>query len=140
MNRKYFFAWFGMVVIAIANGTLRQWGYLPLVGELAAHQISSATLILFFFLYFWIVSGKWPLRSPREAWSVGLFWFGMTIAFEFGFGHFVFGNPWSKLLHDYDITEGRLWSLVLLAILVGPYCLFRIRRSSAIPSPPPSRI
>ncbi len=138
MIKKYFLAWFGMVVIAIANGALRQFGYLPLVGELAAHQISSVTIILFFFLYFRIVSGKWPLRSAKEAWSVGILWLGMTIAFEFGFGHFVFGNPWSRLFHDYDLVEGRLWSLVLLAILIGPYCVFRIRTSSP-PSPDSSR-
>jgi len=31
-------------------------------------------------------------------------------------------------LHDYNIFEGRVWLLVLIAILVLPYIVYKIRR------------
>ena len=42
----------------------------------------------------------------------------MTVAFEFGFGHFVAGHSWQRLLGDYNLLEGRVWLLFLLWILV----------------------
>jgi len=128
MLLRYFYAWFGMLLIAFANGTLRQLGYGPFMGELLAHQLSSFTLIIFFVLYFSTLHRRWPVSTEREAWFVGILWLILTVGFEFGFGHFVSNNPWSKLLHDYNVVEGRLWSLVLLAILVGPWLIHRWQR------------
>jgi hypothetical protein len=54
-------------------------------------------------------------------------WLAMTITFEFGFGHFVAGDPWSRLLHDYNILEGRVWGLFLLWVTVSPYVFYTIR-------------
>lgn len=44
----------------------------------------------------------------------------LTILFEFVFGHYVIKNPWQKLLADYNILKGRLWSLLLLTELISP--------------------
>jgi hypothetical protein len=125
MLLKYFFAWFGMLIIAFINVTLRQIGYAPTVGDLVAHQISTFTFVCFFVIYFWLCNKRWKIETARQAWLIGLMWLFMTAAFEFGFGHYVAGNPWSKLLYDYNLPEGRLWSLVLLSMLVGPYCFYR---------------
>jgi hypothetical protein len=122
---KYLFAWFGMVIIAVANGTLRQFALLPFFGELPAHQISSVALITLLLFYLLVLARRWTIGSSREAWLIGLMWLALTVGFEFGFGHFIAGQPWSRLLHDFNIVEGRLWSLVLLAILVGPYVVYR---------------
>jgi len=51
---------------------------------------------------------------------IGAFWAILTIGFEFGFGHYVMGRPWDYLLADYNILKGRLWSLVLLTMLIAP--------------------
>ena len=51
----------------------------------------------------------------------------MESIFEFLFGHYVGKHSWSRLFHDYNILEGRLWSLVLMAIALAPYVMFRIR-------------
>ncbi len=53
----------------------------------------------------------------------------MTVIFEFGFGHYIMGHSWSKLLHDYNLLAGRLWLVVLLAILTGPYLAMVAGRS-----------
>ena len=130
---KYFLAWFPMVILAIGNGTLREFGYKPYVGELPAHWLSTGTFILLLFGYLWAIGRKWRIESTRLALQIGAMWLGMTIAFEFGFGHYVMGHPWSKLLHDYNVFEGRLWTLVLIAIVAGPVVMARSERVNAVP-------
>ena len=51
----------------------------------------------------------------------------MTILFEFLFGHFIAGHPWSHLFHDYNLLAGRLWVLVLLWTAITPYLFYRMR-------------
>jgi hypothetical protein len=36
-------------------------------------------------------------------------------------------TPWRDMLHDYDLRAGRVWSLVLLAMLLGPEAVRRLR-------------
>jgi hypothetical protein len=38
------------------------------------------------------------------------------------------GHLWHKLFADYNIFEGRLWSLILFWIFLGPYVFFKIRQ------------
>lgn len=128
MTRKYFFAWFPMIIIAIFNGTLREYGYKPFVGDLTAHWISTLLMILFISLYILAISNKWKIVSAGQSLSIGGIWLIMTVIFEFGFGHYIIGHPWSTLLHDYNIFEGRTWILVLLAIFLLPYLSYKMRK------------
>jgi len=116
-----------MVLIAIANAALREAGYKRYVGELAAHQISTLTGCILIGVYVWVLGSYLELQSPGQAIGVGLMWLAMTITFEFGFGHFVAGDPWSRLLHGYNILEGRVWGLFLLWVTVSPYVFYTIR-------------
>jgi len=36
------------------------------------------------------------------------------------------GNPWEKLLHDYNIVEGRVWNLFLVWITVAPFVFYKM--------------
>ena len=110
---------------AVANGALRETLYKQQLGDLAAHQVSTATGILLFTLIMWVIFRTWPLRSARQAWSVGGTWLILTIGFEFGFGHFVMGHSWGGLFHDYNPLEGRVWVFVLLWTTIGPYIFWR---------------
>jgi len=113
-------AWLGGPLLGIANATVRELGYRDRVGELAAHQISTATGIALFGGYFWALERRWPLPTTRTALAVGGGWTALTIAFEFGFGHYVAGDPWSKLLENYNLATGHVWPALLLWLLVGP--------------------
>lgn len=117
---RYFLAWFPIIFLAVANGTLRELGYKQFVGDLAAHWISTIVLILLFAGYLWGIGLRWKIESSRQAWTIGGMWLTMTVLFEFGFGHYIMGHPWEKLLHDYNVLQGRVWVLVLVAILLGP--------------------
>jgi hypothetical protein len=51
----------------------------------------------------------------------------LTLAFEFLFFHYVGGHAWSVLLANYDLSEGRLWPLILLWVGFAPYLFYRLR-------------
>jgi hypothetical protein len=126
MILRYTLAWIPMVFIAIVNGIIRQTVYGPLMSELRAHQLSTLTGILLLGLYLWILSRWWPIERASQAFLIGGIWLVLTIGFEFGFGHFVMGHPWAKLLRDYDLRQGRVWSLFLLWVLLAPYVVNQV--------------
>ena len=123
----YGIAWFFMIFIGIANGVIRQFGYGRYMSELTAHQVSTLTGIILFGLYTWLLSLRWKLESTKQALTVGLIWLCLTVVFEFVFGHYVMKHPWSRLLHDYNLFEGRVWILVLVWITIAPYVIYKSR-------------
>ena len=123
---KYSIVWLVLAAVAIANGMIRQSTYGKYVSELSAHQISTVTAILATGAVVWFISRIWPIESAAQAWSIGLIWFLATILFEFGFGHYVAGHPWHRLLADYNVLNGRVWALFLVWIMIMPWVIFRI--------------
>jgi hypothetical protein len=121
---RYFLAWFGMMVIAIINGGVRDFVYRPHSGDLAAHQISTFILIILLAGYMWFLTRIWHIESAMQAWKIGFMWFLMTEAFELGLG-LIAGGSWSELFHAYNVFEGQVWLCVPLWVLVGPYIFFR---------------
>lgn len=124
---KYFLLWFPMVVIAIINGSIRQFVFTKFTGELTAHQLSCASGIALFAIYAWLITGIWKIESASQAIIIGLMWLVMTVLFEFVFGHYVMANSWQKLLHDYNFIEGRLWVLILIWTTISPYVFYKLR-------------
>jgi len=121
--------WLLLGVIAIANGTFRVVFLLPSLGDLAAHQLSTAIGVSLFLAAMYLFFQKTRLEySSRELLIMGICWTAMTIIFEFGFGHYIMGNPWEKLLADYNLLAGRVWVLVLLAVLAGPSVTYPLAR------------
>jgi hypothetical protein len=124
--RPWLLAWLGLPVLGIANGAIRDATYKQATGELAAHQLSTATLLGFMAGYLWVLEGRRPVRTSREALAIGGSWAVLTIMFEFGFGHWVVGDSWSNLLGAYNLAEGRVWAAVPLWTLVGPEVIRRL--------------
>jgi len=125
---KYLLAWIPMVFIAIVNGVLREAWYGKQLGELRAHQLSTLIGALLFGVYIGAVMRYWKPASAEQALAIGLLWLGLTVAFEFLFGHYVAGHPWPRLRHDYNLLAGRVWSLLLIWVAVAPYVFYRLRR------------
>jgi hypothetical protein len=119
--------WVLLLILAIVNAALRNNVYEPILkNELLAHQISTVTAIaLFLTTMYLFFSRTRAAYTGTDLLIIGILWLALTTAFEFGFGHYVMGNPWSRLLHDYNLLAGRLWILVLVTILVGPYVIGR---------------
>ncbi len=115
-----------MAFVAIGNGFFRNVIYQNKIPELLAHQISTIILIILdgIVIFFWIRNKKY---TNYQLLLVGVFLFILTIVFEFIFGHFVVGHSLIRLLHDYNILEGRIWFLFLLFIFFFPYIINKIK-------------
>jgi len=122
---RYLLCWFLLAIVAIANGMIREATYGKCVSELSAHQISTGTGILFTGILVWVFSRFWPIESSEQAWLIGICWLFATIIFEFGFGYFVAGYSWKRLMSDYNIFNGRIWVLFLVWITVIPYVFYQ---------------
>lgn len=123
---KYLAAWLVMLLVAVANGAVRDITYGPQVDALTAHQISTVTAILLLGLVIWLCSAVMPVSSKREAVLLGLFWAALTVAFEFVFFHFIGGHSWSELFANYNVGQGRVWVFVVLWTAVAPWFFFRL--------------
>jgi hypothetical protein len=120
MRTRALVVWFGLLVVAFANGALREMVVVPAVGDTAGHAISSITLSAAILLVAWFTIVWIHPASAADAWTIGALWLTLTLAFEFLVGHYVFGNPWSRLLADYNVAAGRIWVLVLMTTVVAP--------------------
>ncbi len=113
--------WLIFSVAAILNGLFRNLFITPGVDEHVGHIISTIIFIIVILIgtYIFINSLKMDY-STTNLLLIGAFWLILTILFEFVFGHYVAGHPWSKLLADYNILKGRVWILVLLTTYIAP--------------------
>ena len=112
--------WFALLGIAIVNGAVRSAWISPRLGEYAGHVLSTIVLCAFI-VWLAFATIRWVAPAGlREGFLVGVLWLVLTVAFEFIGGHYLFGDPWPKLLADYDILHGRLWLLVLVTNLLAP--------------------
>ena len=125
-----FLVWVGFATVAVAGGIFRVVWLQPRLGEPAANLIETLGLVAVLAGMIWLGT-PWlvPGLAKRELKTLGAFWFTLTIAFEFLFGHYVDGASWSALLSNYDVTAGRLWILVPLTMGSGPVLAGRLQRS-----------
>jgi hypothetical protein len=119
--------WFILAAIATMAGITRELLLVPRLDELRAHQIGTLFVCTAFLLVIEVFVKRMRL-SPGEALTIGIGWLLGAIAFEFGFGHFVDGLSWTRLLSDYDISRGRLLLLVWLTVGGGPFVFTRLHR------------
>jgi hypothetical protein len=113
--------WLLLLFVAFVAATVRVKLLEPRVGEPSAHVLGSL-LVAVVFAALILALAPWvvPDLDARRLLVLGGGWTLATVGFEFGFGRWVMGHPWSRLLADYDLRRGRIWVLVLLVILVMP--------------------
>ena len=121
----HFIAWFPMLLIAVANGFLRELYYKKYFNDLKAHQLSTVTLIILFGIYMGIIIHFYPPASYLQALLIGLLWFSLTEIFEFSFGIFR-GYTWQQMFADYNIVQGRIWILIPLWLLLAPMLFYAL--------------
>jgi hypothetical protein len=111
-----------------ANGAIRVVILQPQLGEGRARQVASLSGVALVLIVSRLFVRCAPeARSSQLLW-VGVAWLACTVAFELVFGHFVSGLSWRALLADYDIMRGRLWSLILVSVSLGPWFWGAVRR------------
>jgi hypothetical protein len=119
--------WFVLLLGAVANGAVRESALTPRLGRGVAHAASTVTLSLLILAIGWVTMPWIAPRTLQDAWTIGVVWVALTIAFEFLAGHFVFGRPWNELLADYNLLAGRIWLMVLVVTLMTPVFAFTRR-------------
>src|ERR1700693_6258333 len=101
MLRRAAAIWVVILIVAIANGVLREFLIAPRWGAFAAHIVSTLILCAAIFIVA-LLSIRWMApRGRGGAILIGVIWFALTLAFEFLAGHYLFGNSWENLLADY---------------------------------------
>src|SRR5947209_18347252 len=96
--------WVCFVPVAILNGAIREKWYRPMVGELRAHQISTALASGAFFSWAFFMLRKQVTQLDRgRLLLIGASWVSVTMLFEFGLGGYVNKTPWKGLFRDYNL-------------------------------------
>ncbi len=116
--------WGALLAVAVANGALRELSLIPRFGADAGHRASTVILSVLVLLLAWFATPWIDPRTQSQAWSIGIVWLTLTLAFEFLAGHYLFGRSWPLLLADYNVLAGRIWPLVLIVTLVAPWIAF----------------
>jgi hypothetical protein len=104
-----------------ANGIFRELVLRPAVGSVLADIISAMLGIAII-----VAVTRWFLR-PRvrqpiaHLVRVSALLVGLTVAFEFLFGHYVDRKSWSELAANYALWQGRLSPLVLATLAFMPF-------------------
>jgi hypothetical protein len=119
--------WLLLLVLAFLNGGLRELLLIPNTGDLAGRALSTVILSAAIVVLTWLTMPWVAPTTARDALALGAVWLALTLAFEFLAGHYLFGNPWERLLEDYDVLRGRIWVLVLITTALAPLLVSRAR-------------
>lgn len=119
--------WFCIVCLAIVNGLIREFLFVPLFGASAALPLSGLSLGVIIFAVAFMAIGFIGASSKKSCYLVGTQWVLMTLAFEFLFGHFVAGKSWQELMQVFNLARGDLFLLVLLTSFLSPHIVARIK-------------
>lgn len=114
-------SWITMCLLMIANGVAREAVFVGAMGRIAADLASAALgagiILLASRLLFTPLAGQ----TTRQLLRVSAWFVGLTVAFEFSFGHYVDGKSWEELFANYAIWNGRLWPLLLILLALTPF-------------------
>jgi len=123
-------AWLVILVLAIANGAVRESVLIPVLGQRSGLTLSGLMLSFFVVIVAYVVVRFKKNLTVSQGFIVGILWLCLTLVFEFTFGFFVQHKAWAALLEAYTFKNGNIWSAVLVVTLLAPWaaCWF-INRS-----------
>ena len=115
-----------ILVLAVANGALREAVLIPWLGTspglvLSGLLLSGLILAVAHLFLPWMAPG-----SAAQACFIGILWLLLTLVFEFSFG-LASGKPLSEILAAYTLREGNLWPIVMAVTLTAPWLMARLR-------------
>lgn len=117
---KAFAIWVGILVLAVANGVLREAVLMPSLGSTAAFILSGILLSALIIAVAYLSLPWLQVQRPVQLWLIGCFWLTLTLVFEFTFGLWQ-GLSWAELLEAYTFKGGNLWPVVLVTIFLAPW-------------------
>jgi hypothetical protein len=121
--------WFGILVLAVLNGALREIALIPLWGVPAAPIVSGIILSSCILVVAFVGTPWYGSLSQAQSWLIGVLWLFLTLLFEFGFGRFIQQHSWEELLAAYTLSRGDIWPIVLAVTLIAPGLAAKVRAS-----------
>ena len=125
--RRAFLVWCALIAAETLHGIARTLWLVPLVGDFRSRQIGVAVACVIIGAIAWLAVRWLAAPAPRSWLGVGVFWVGLTLAFEIGVGHFVIGQGWERFAQDYDLVHGGLMPLGLVWLALAPLAMARLR-------------
>jgi hypothetical protein len=120
--------WLILIAVEFVHGVLRAIFLVPFIGDFRARQIGvfigSALILLVAYLF----AGWLHAPDTKSLLMIGVLWLVLTVAFEFGFGHFVLGRSWESLGEDYDVPKGGLLPFGMIVLVLSPRIAALMRR------------
>ena len=126
VSLKILGVWLLMVVAAVINGMIRDNVITRLMGEELSLSISGITLSGLVFLVAFLLVPHIGVTKPSSYFLVGLSWLGLTLVFEYIFGHYVLGKPWSEINQVFNLAEGNLFTIVLMITAISPWLVAKL--------------
>ncbi|MGM0449615.1 MAG: hypothetical protein ACQERE_02220 [Pseudomonadota bacterium] len=118
--------WFVILLLAIANGGMRESVLMPLLGTPIAFILSGLLLSALIVGVTYSTLPWLHLGSATQFWLLGCGWLALTLVFEFSFGLWQ-GKSWPVMLEAYTFRDGNLWPVVLATTLAAPYLAAKLR-------------
>lgn len=114
--------WVFVAVAATMNGMFRSLFLVPRVGEYASHVLSVLILMIVVLLLSSVLVNK-ILREygNSDLFLIGTLWVALSVSVDFVFEDDVLNLPWRMILHDYNLSAGRIWILVPTTEFIGPW-------------------
>ena len=117
----------GIALLETAHGALRVKYLNRPLGDRRARQVGVLTGSLLILLIAWITVPWLGPRGTAEMLLVGLLWLILMLGFDVGFGRMVFRFPWSRILREFDPTQGGFLGIGMIVLFFAPLIVARIR-------------
>jgi hypothetical protein len=127
MFMKAFLVWVLIAVAEVMQGILRVRLLNRHVGDHRARQIGVFTGSAIILVIAWLLTPWIRPSSTSHALGVGFMWLVLMLAFEIGFGRFVFRASWERIAADFDFRRGGLLSIGMAALFFAPILTAKLR-------------
>ncbi len=124
---KTFAVWLGILMLAIANGAIRESVLIPAMDKLLGFVLSGLLLSGLVIAVAYTALPWFGRVAVSKYLMIGISWLCLTLVFEFTFGRFIQGKSWPHLFEAYMFKEGNIWPIVLLVVALAPYMAAKIR-------------
>ena len=119
--KKIVLVWLLILPAMVLNGIVREAVLVDAAGRGLADVASAFLGIVIILLITRPFLRRMPDPTTRALARVSAVWLILTVTFEFLFGHYVDGKSWSELGANYALWEGKLWPIVLAALVLSPF-------------------
>lgn len=127
--------WLVIIAAESVHGVIRSLLLSPEV-EIAIRQLSVLVGVVMIFAITWVLLDWIRIQTARGALATGVVWVALTVAFEVALG-WLTGAPWDQIAADYDVRNGGLLPLGLLAMGLTPWAVRQLKAGRPARGNPP---